>query len=150
LGTVAATLMVGLLVGLNLQRGAGDASLVAGSDGLIATGALANALGNQLAGPVGAEASIGFSIRTSSGEYCRSFALQSGSAGLACRRNDRWMVDVLERGQPGSAPDAFRQAGSAMPEALRNAIESRMAGEPLTEEQEREQIGRQWRGTTAP
>jgi hypothetical protein len=25
-----------------------------------------------------------------------------------------------------------------------------MAGEPLTEEQEREQIGRQWRGTTAP
>jgi hypothetical protein len=143
-GAVAATLMIGLLIGTNLQHGAGGSLLVAGSDGLMASGALADALTGQPAGPVGAEASIGLSIRTSAGEYCRSFSLQSGSAGLACRRDNRWMVDLLETGQPASAPESFRQAGSSMPEALRAAIESRMTGEPLTEAQELEQIGRHW------
>jgi len=143
-GAVAATLVIGLLVGMNLQRGVGRGSLIAGSGGLMASGALADALTGQPAGPVGAEASIGLSIRTSAGEYCRSFSLQSGSAGLACRRDHRWMVDVLESGQPASTPESFRQAGSSMPQALRAAIESRMTGEPLTEAQEQEQIGRHW------
>lgn len=42
--------------------------------------------------------------------------------------------------------DAIETAGSAMPEALRSAIEQRMAGEPLSEAEEVAQIGQHWRG----
>lgn len=144
-GAVAATLMIGLLVGSNLPSGKGNASLVASGDGLMAAGPLAAALTSQSAGPAGQDANIGFSIQTADGEFCRSFSLQSGSAGLACRRGERWMVDVLEGGQPGSAAGSFRQAGSSIPAALRAAIEARMTGEPLTEAQEQAQIARQWK-----
>jgi hypothetical protein len=92
-----------------------------------------------------ANARIGFSIRTTVGEFCRSFALDSGTAGLACRRDDQWVVDVLASDNSPPTADSFRQAGASMPEAMRAGIEQRMAGEPLTEVEEREQIGRQWR-----
>lgn len=149
---VAATLVLGLLVGLNL-RGTGRASLVADADGLmIAAGPLAAALSDQPAGPLpgSAGSQIGFSFHATTGEYCRTFAMRGGQAGLACRRDARWVVDVLATGNAAS-PDtgAFRQAGSAMPEALRTAIEQRIAGEPLTQAEELARIGEQWRAAPA-
>lgn len=150
-GAVAATLALGLLVGLNLPRGTGDASLVAGADGMVAGGALATALSERPAGAIpGAGARIGFSIRADNGEMCRSFALESGAAGLACRRAGRWAIDVLAAGDSGAEEGTFRQAGSELPAALRVAIEQRITGEPLSEDQELEQIGRQWEGTSPP
>ena len=146
---VAATLLLGLLVGLNLHRGAGGASLVAGNDGLRASGALASALSDQSAGPLpgAAGSQIGFSFRAGGGEYCRTFALASGESGLACRRGDRWAIDALAAGAKPASGGAFRLAASDMPDALRTAIEERMIGEPLTEAEERAQIARRWRSS---
>lgn len=149
---IAATLVLGLLVGLNLNRGTGDAPLVASDAGLTAAGLLASALSDRPAGalPGAAGSQIGFSFQAKGGGYCRTFALNSGETGLACRRDDHWVVDALAAGSKPAAAGAFRLAGSDMPAALRTAIEQKMAGDPLTEAEERAQIARQWRRTGQP
>jgi hypothetical protein len=105
---------------------------------LIARGALATGLSDQLSGPApsgsgpsGSTVRIGLSFVAKSGNYCRTFSL-STDAGLACRRAGRWEILALEKGV--SAEDAgsgFRTASSAMPAKVLEAVERQMAGEPL-------------------
>ena len=113
----------------------------------VAAGYLDTALSTQLAGaaPEGAATRIGLSFRAASGEYCRTFGLQSGAGGVACRRNGRWSVELLDgaASQP-SAAGGFRQASSALSPAMLGAVTALGAGDPLTAEEEKQRVGSGW------
>ena len=130
-GALAATLVVGVLLGVAGVAGR-QGPVSAGADGqLLAQGKLADALSQQLASaaPADSEVKIGVSFMATDGSYCRSFAM-SGSAGLACRDGAQWKVPVMAKVE-GAGEGAYRQAGSAMPTAVLEAIDARIAGKPF-------------------
>ena len=143
---LAATLAVGVFVGVFASRGPSGSPFETDEGQLVAAGYLDTALSTQLAGaaPDDAVATIGLSFLAAGGEYCRTFALQAGPGGLACRRDGRWSVELLDgaASQPGS--DDFRQASSALTPAILGAIEARGAGEPLTADEERQRVRSGW------
>jgi len=137
-GAIAASLIIGLIVGRFLPSSAENGPFVARAGQLLARGALAEALATQLASnqPRSSAAQIGISFRARSGEYCRTFVLgdaqSSGStlAGLACHENGAWRVELLAPGE-SRVSGSYRMAGSEMPKALLQALQDRIAGEPL-------------------
>lgn len=151
-GAIAASLMVGALIGARFLGNSGEGVLVTQSGQLIAHGALAHALTDQLAGSQAASAGvqIGVSFRAHSGEYCRTFSLRrdpggaSALAGLACHSRGDWHVDVLARSAPDDA-GAYHQAGTALPSAISQALDAAIAGEPLDANGERAARERGWR-----
>ncbi len=147
-GAIAATLVVGVLagsLGLDSLRGETQLASAVGSDGaLTARGALDTALSRQLASapPPGARVKIGVSFISREGQYCRSFAM-GAAAGLACRSAGEWRIPVLAEGaQAGEG--AYRQAGSAMPAAVLEAIDARAAGPSLGAREEQAAAQRGW------
>lgn len=147
-GAIAATLVVGVLagsLGLNSLRGETELASAVGGDGaLVARGALDTALSRQLAGapPARSSVKIGVSFVSRDGQYCRSFALGS-AAGLACRSGGEWKIPVLaETGAQGEG--AYRQAGSAMPAAVLEAIDARAVGASLDAKAEQAAAQRGW------
>jgi hypothetical protein len=121
---------------------------------LFASGPLAQALSDQLAstGSAGAPVQMGISFRDKRGNYCRTFALSDASAlaGLACHDGDGWRVDVLARAEGGGADAAaaqYRPAASAMPKAVLQTVEERIAGEPLDARGEAAARGSGWTAT---
>ncbi|WP_457419018.1 hypothetical protein [Roseateles sp. P5_E7] len=130
-GGMAATLVLGTLIGTRLAPPGGD-------DRLLASGAIATALDRQLAsapatGPAAVATQISFKARD--GRWCRSFSTTT-SAGLACREPDgAW---ALQQVAATAAPaGGMRQAASALPPAVLAAVDDLMAGEALNAEQER-------------
>lgn len=146
-GGMAASLAVGVLAGgVLLGGGAGTQLAVAsGADGaLVAQGALADALSQQLAGSgQGGKVAIGVSFVAKDGVFCRSFAM-GASAGVACRNGGRWTLPVLAAADPSASGD-YRQAGSAMPAVVLDAIDARIAGTPLDAQAEQAARQRGWR-----
>ncbi|HZX27573.1 MAG TPA: hypothetical protein VFF16_10910, partial [Telluria sp.] len=140
LGTIAATLVVGVLAGhLLWQR---ESPLAVQDGAVVAQGALAAALSNQLAADPPGQVRIGLSFRARDGRYCRTF-IMTGTAGLACREGEHWSVPVI-----AAAPDeaaVYRQAGSAMPAAVLDAVDQRIAGAALGQDAERGARDRAWR-----
>jgi len=147
-GAVAASLAFGFLVGSLLFRGSSTLPFETTDGRLVAAGDLDAALSTQLAGPApeSASASIGLSFRADDGRYCRTFSLEAGATGLACRTNGRWAVELLEAAEP-AARDGFRQASSELSPAMLSAITALGASEPLTTEEERRQLGSGWDAT---
>ena len=151
-GGMAASLAVGVLVGslvLGGQGGAGGshggASLADGA--LVAQGRLADALNTQLAG-AGAAAGegavrIGVTFAATDGVLCRSF-IAGASAGLACRSGEQWKLAVLAEADKSQGGD-YRQAGSAMPAAVLEAIDARISGSALDAQAEQAARQRGWR-----
>ena len=147
-GALAATLIVGVLAGaIGSQTLDGDAQLATFDAGgaIVAEGGLAGALSQQLASTTPADAAVrlGVSFVAKDGNYCRSFML-SRMAGLACRDGDQWRIPVMA----ASAPDkgaAYRQAGSAMPAAVLDAIDERIAGKAMDAEAERAAAAQGWK-----
>lgn len=150
-GAMAATLVVGVLAGsVGLDRLQGETDLVAsvGTKGALgARGQLDDALSRQLASapPAGASVKIGVSFVSREGQYCRTFAM-SAAAGLACRSGSEWRIPVLaEAGAAGAAGEgAYRQAASAMPTAVLEAIDARAAGPSLDAKAEQAAAKRGW------
>lgn len=144
---IAATLVLGALLGPLVFRGSGSVPIETSRDRLVAVGYLDAALSSQLGGapPEGAPARIGMSFRAAAGEYCRTFTLRIGTGGLACRRDNRWSVEVLDGAvaKAGETGD-FRQASSALSPAMLGALTALGAGDPLTTEQEQQRIGSGW------
>ncbi len=127
---IAASLLVGLLVGLLLFR-TSSAPYEVTDRGLIARGELAEGLATQLASAPGrSNVHIGVSFRNRDGDYCRSFTYeyQSPLAGLACRHGEDWKVRVLAEA-PSSAGEL--RTASSMPMAVLQAVDASIAGEPL-------------------
>jgi hypothetical protein len=84
---------------------------------------------------------LGVSFRATDGHYCRSFTLGT-TAGLACRDGDAWRIPVLAEGE--AEHGAYRQAGSALPAAVLDAIDQRIAGQALDAQAERAARERGW------
>ncbi|MGA2562896.1 MAG: anti-sigma factor [Steroidobacteraceae bacterium] len=133
---IAASLIVGLLVGhyALLSQEVGPIAVNGGS--LLAQSALRQALSDQLAAdqPRTAAVQIGLSFRSKAGQYCRTFVLEQRQpvSGLACHQGAQWRIDALALAETaGNGGAAYRPAGSALPAAVRAAVEDQMAGEPL-------------------
>jgi hypothetical protein len=142
---MAASLAAGVLAGvLGWQGVQAGATPVLGrqGDALVAQGALADALSRQLAAAPAGEIRLGVSFQSRQGSYCRSFML-GAAAGLACREKGQWQVPVLAQGE-GQESGAYRQAGSAMPAAVLDAIDARIAGATLDADAERAARARNW------
>jgi hypothetical protein len=138
--SIAASLAVGLMAGVLIQRLAIPGAVTEVHDGaLLARGALAQALNEQLASSAlpGAAVRIGLTFRSRAGNYCRTFALSGGRAlmGLACREQDQWQLLNLMAAEGSAAAGPaqnLRMATSTLPPALLQAVSEHMIGDPLT------------------
>jgi hypothetical protein len=148
-GALAATLVIGVLVGSAGHRSwSGDAppaAVVDAGGALFAHGPLAAALSGQLAsaGPSAQGIRIGVSFIGSDGNYCRSFIMGQG-AGLACRQGERWQLPLMAQVEQKSS-GVYQQAGSAMPAAVSEAIDARIAGQTLDAQAEQLARNKGWR-----
>jgi hypothetical protein len=133
LGTIAASLAVGLLAGqfIPTQRG-GPVAIEGGT--MIARGGLAEALDMQLASAPASDAAtrIGVSFADRQGRFCRSFDAPA-LAGLACKEGETWQVMMTTPSERGNATQ-YRQAGSSIVLAVAQEM---MTGAPLDPEAER-------------
>jgi hypothetical protein len=147
-GALAASLIVGLLVGPWLMRGTERAPVITSDGILLAHAALARALSEQLASNQGAAApvQIGVSFRSHSGAYCRTFALREKGAlaGLACHEHGSWHVEALATTESQTTGSGYRTAASALPPAIAGTIDALIAGEPLDARAEAEARARGW------
>ena len=146
-GAIAATLVLGVLVGQLAFRSPSRPPIETEAGRFVAANELDAALSTQISGaaPEGSAARIGLSFRAANGEYCRTFGLRTGAGGVACRRDGRWSVELLDAAAaPPAAPGDFRQASSALSPAMLGAINALGAGDPLTAEQERERVDSGW------
>lgn len=148
-GALAATLVVGILAGaLGSRSVGGDAQLAAfdsEAGALVAQGPLAQALSQQLASapPSNPGVKLGVSFVGNDGNYCRSFLLPK-TAGLACRSGAGWQIPVMANSADGGMGD-YRQAGSAMPQAVLDAIDARIAGQALDAAAEKAALQQGWK-----
>ena len=139
-GALAAMLVVGVLAGKALP---GGAPAIAGNGGqVVAQGELASALDRQVGGQGNAKVKVGVSFAARDGDYCRTFVMGT-SAGLACRAGGQWKIPVLSETAP-EAGGGYRQAGSALPPAVLDAIDARIAGKPLDAAGEEAARARGW------
>ncbi|CAM4040339.1 hypothetical protein [Roseateles saccharophilus] len=142
-GGMAATLVLGTLLGTRLAPSDGDA-LDRGR--LVATGAIARALDRQLASApeAGAAVAVQLSFKARDGRWCRSFTT-AASAGLACREGDgSWALQQVAAVTAAPA-GGMRQAASALPPSVLAAVDGLMAGAALGPEQERAARDAGWR-----
>lgn len=146
-GAMAASLLVGVLAAALLFAPRG-APIITRDGEMLASGALARALSAQLASRQAPDApvQIGVSFRARSGAYCRSFVLREKTAlaGLACRDQGAWRLQMLAAAAPPAAAGAYRAAASAMPPELAQAIDGLIAGEPLDRSAEAAARERGW------
>ena len=134
--SIAASLIVGVIIGQAMLRGSGS-NLVTSRDGqLLANSVLSHALSEQLASTQTDQSpvKVGVSFKSKAGTYCRTFTTHESTtlAGLACRDHDDWHVQVLA--QTTATPDnntTYRQAASAIPKSVLQAIDDNIAGAPL-------------------
>ncbi|WP_418316840.1 anti-sigma factor family protein [Piscinibacter sakaiensis] len=143
-GGLAASVLVGVLIG----KLAGDGSAVdepfANTPrGLVARGAVADALSTRPAGPAtDGQIALQISFVDANGRYCRTFTTPA-LAGLACRDGDDWAVQSLLQSsdQPQSE---MRQAASALPQELLEIVDRRMRGAALDAAAEQAALQRGW------
>jgi hypothetical protein len=148
-GSIAASLVVGLLVGQVLLRSSVTGPITTRNGQLLASGVLAHALSDQLASNQAHEApvQIGVSFRSKTGAYCRTFVVRDSTAlaGLACRERDAWQVQVLAQNE--STPENtshYRPAGSALPRSVLQAVDEKMVGDPLDARAEAAARSKDW------
>jgi hypothetical protein len=142
--SIAASLLIGILVGRSALQPSASALFATTDAGIIASGDLSTALNDHSRGVADDPAVwIGLSFRNRSGEYCRTFTARA-SAGFACREADAWKVRALSEGAPPAAGGEYRMAGSELPPAIVAAIEDSMAGEALDADEEQAARSRGW------
>lgn len=140
LGGIAAGVLVGIAIGWQLAPG-GDA-LVAGRDGaLVAAPRLARALDTQLASDR-RDVAVQLTFVDRDGRYCRTFAAQQ-IAGLACRDTGRWAV-LATANSESQVTGEMRQAASALPRPVLDAVDARIAGAAFDATNERQARDRGW------
>jgi hypothetical protein len=134
---IAASILVGSITGLLTVRWGSGVDLTTFKEGrLVAHGALASALDEQLASSIPPHASVhvGLSFKARSGRYCRTFDIAGahGTAGLACYDREQWQILTLvgKPAEEGSGP-TYRMAGSDIPPLLLQSVSENISGEPL-------------------
>ena len=149
-GAMAASVVLGALLSQALWRPFGAEPIVARNGRLLANDALARALSNQLsaAQPLDARIAMGLSFRSKSGEYCRTFVIRDGRglAGLACREGESWSVQTVAPGAlPAAHDNGYVMAGAELPVLILQAVEERIAGDPLDADGEAAARENHWR-----
>lgn len=146
LGGMAASIMLGVLLGAHFMGGGGVDPAIGLSQGqLVAGGAIAKALSTQLASEpaAGANVFVQLSFVDKSGNYCRTFTT-TAVAGLACQQAGQWVVQqMLATG--AQAGGEVRQAATGLPPALLDTIDKRMANGTLDGAAERAARTQGWR-----
>jgi hypothetical protein len=147
--SIAASLLIGVLAGRALlpQPGGESGLVAAATDGrIVASGALAQALSEQLSSDDGSSIDIGLTFRAKSGEYCRTFGARSAApvVGFACRDEQVWRVDMLSAAPRSESGGHYRMASTQLPAAVVQAIAERMQGEALDADDEVMARRRQW------
>jgi len=148
---LAAAVVLGAVLGPFVFRASSGLPIANDGGRLVAAEYLDAALSTQIAGTTteGTLARIDLSFRATNGEYCRVFELRTGRGGVACRRDSRWSVEVLDAGaSPTSEAGGFRQASSALSPAILSAMTTLGASEAMTPDEERQRLGSGW--DTAP
>jgi hypothetical protein len=141
-GSIAATLVIGVLVGTALPHRQETGPVEVQGGKLYAAASLGRALDTQLASAPSGDVRIGLTFRDHGGAVCRSFT-NAASSGLACRQNGRWQVRGLFAAPPGQSSD-YRMAAGMNP-GLAALVDSTMAGEPFDAAQEQTERQRQWK-----
>jgi negative regulator of sigma E activity len=151
LTSMAAGVLLAVGAGLFIWRNSQSLMTQAADGTLLARGALARSLSNQLAGDSvpSPKVTIGLSFLAKSGDYCRTFSIAHGAegSGLACRRGGEWQIGVLSRPEAAAQGDGsqYRTAGSSLPPAVLSAVQAKIAGDPLDRAAEVAARGRGWR-----
>ena len=147
--SIAASLVLGVLAGRALVPAEGERGLiVTGVDGrVIAGGALAQALSEQLSSEDDSSIEIGLTFRAKSGEYCRTFGAHAATpvVGFACRDAEVWRVDMLSTAPDAQSSGDYRMASTQLPPPVVQAIADRMQGEALDADEEAIARQRRWR-----
>lgn len=144
-GGMAASVVLGVLLGTQLGGKKADSDLALNQGRLFASGTIAQALATQLASEP--QATTGVVVQLSfvdkAGRYCRTFST-SAVAGLACLHGGQWAVQQMNAvdSQPGTE---VRQAASALPRAVLDAVDQRIADTALDATAERLARDRGWR-----
>ncbi|QKS02048.1 hypothetical protein F9288_09385 [Sphingomonas sp. CL5.1] len=134
-GAIAASLLVGLMLGHGIDGAAGVGD---SPEALALSRPIATALDRQLSGEAGA-VRVALSFRDRDGDLCRSFAA-THLAGVACRAGDGWR---LRYGAPNTAPGGdYRMAGGDDGEM--RFVQSVIAGEPLDRAAEMAARAKRW------
>ncbi len=133
---MAASLIVGILLGQAFLHTQGNGPIVTRGGDLVASGVLAHALTEQLASAPAEEnpVHIGVSFKSKGGDYCRTFTLQETTtlSGLACRDHNEWHVRALaQNAAPPEGSGRYRQAATVIPRPVMQAVDEVIAGEPL-------------------
>lgn len=153
-GALAAAVVLGAVLGPFIFRDSTDLPIANEGGRLVAAGYLDAALSTQVAGTTteATLARIDLSFRATGGEYCRVFALRAGMGGVACWRDGRWAVEIMDAGgTPSAETGGFRQASSALSPAILSAMTTLGASEALTPDEERQRLGSGWgAGATVP
>ena len=145
--SVAAALFIGHAYWPGSSTAAPEGFALQGDGRLVATGGVEIALNTQTAAtrPIGASVSVPLSFVDQSGRYCRSFTT-SAHAGLACRDDKDWAVQMLVQARPATEGTGnARQAATALPPALLAEIDQRIEGPALDAAAEQQALQRGWR-----
>lgn len=142
-GGMAASVVLGVLLGMQFAGRDGDAPLDVREGRLVAGGPIEHALSTQLASTSGSKVAVQLSFVDRAGAYCRTFST-AAVAGLACRRGGEWAVQNLAAAE-GTAEGAMRQASTSLPRAVLDAVDQRIAGDALDAERERQARDQGWR-----
>lgn len=138
---LAATLVVGVTTGLLAGgRLSAPRGIVDAPGAMVASGALATALDQQLSGQPGA-VRISLSFRDHTGMYCRSFT-GAAVAGIACRDASHWQVRYAAAQIGVTAAYRTAAAGDL---GLLAASDAMIDGTPLDADGERAARGAGWR-----
>lgn len=143
-GTIAATLVGGILIGQLLPPEEGGSPTFEQADLRVAQGPLAQALETQLASiqsrsdPV----QVGVTFVGPGNQVCRTFEAFRTS-GLSCRANTGWELVLLAPASGGGASE-YRQAESGHA-LLMSKAQDLMVGEPFDSEAERQARDAGWK-----
>jgi hypothetical protein len=146
---VAASLILGVLIAPLLRHEPSEGPLGIRDGKVLASGALAHALSEQLASNqvTNAPVHIGVSFLSRNGDYCRTFVLRAKNAvaGLACREGGSWRLQALaatDRATSGSGE--YQPAASSLPPAIEQSVDALIVGEPLDAKGEAAARGKGW------
>lgn len=144
----AAGIIAAWVIGWRMPR-AVEEPLMSGPSGLQAGGILAEALSQRLSAEGSKEHGVlvSLSFKAGDGRYCRTFSLDSGIDGLACRNADAWQIVATGRlpTDDTAVGRTYRLASSELSPAVLAAISRWQAGDALTREQERQVRDSGWR-----
>ena len=146
---IAASLILGILIAPLLRHEPSEGALGIRDGKVLASGALAHALSEQLASNQVAKAPVhvGVSFLSRNGDYCRTFTLRDKSvvAGLACREGGSWRLQALAATDRATSESGeYQPAASSLPPVIEQSVDELIVGDPLDAKAEAAARGKGW------